>query len=594
MATMWVRHWPYAVKLGVLALGVALAACSDEGNPVDPRGPAREPRPTDEGYETSMPAVVPRVELDFEVNGAFQPGVPIVITVVAKGRRQTDEMKLGIAVHDELIPRDTPPERAGWRPVGSMQGGVPRGAERRLAQTITIAQPGYYRVVAHAVTSGPQPEVAPGDSLILDVSDETLYILVDEKGGRVTDGYDHAVLGGRQPMFGSFGPFTGEGGGAPSVSLSGGPARQTSTSYSYYLEYYNQNVGAYSRVVGASAVIDCLTTSQTVYSSTTYPLDANGSFTFTCAYGYFRGQILLQDLYSNVLNRNRQSGGVVFFNQSIVGQRLVANSDYAAHVFTTLHTYVPVVESRFGGRWRDVLHVVVTDTVQPRHTTYPYPIKDTVFTRNDRVFYEGGLFTTVHEYGHAYQYGAIEPPPVTSAQVCAVHSTNGPSNLQCAFVEGFATFLAVWVTGNELTNAPEYYTTDFDIETQTFYTYSEGLIIEGSVAGFLYDLVDGSGQRDNSSNSAPYEETWDTAVYPGWVIGDLMEACVLHQGSTLTERLSGADQLIYCLEGNVTAETYSPLWRKDWDSVTRNTTLPSGYNSALVRTLWRRNLYGVS
>jgi hypothetical protein len=113
--------------------------------------------------------------------------------------------------------------------------------------------------------------------------------------------------------------------------------------------------------------------------------------------------------------------------------------------------------------------------------------------------------------------------------------------------------------------------------------------------------VDGAGHLDNSANNAVFEETWDTAAYPGSFLADLMEFCapykVVSGTNQYTNNLDGADQLVYCLEGNVSAETYaqtwSSLWRTEWDGVSRGAvTLPTGYSTTLVRTLWKRNLYG--
>jgi hypothetical protein len=588
------RRWPRAGKLVVLGLVAGLAGCSDDlSSPAGPPDPGRDPRPDGDATDTSVPPLVQRVELDFEVNGAFRPGVPIAITAVARGRRQADDMTLELLVHDEPTPAGTPPEQGGRRRIGTLQGGVGRGAERRLGGTVTFASPGFYRVSAHAVTSGPTPPVAQGDSLIADVSDETLYILVDENGGRRLDRHDAQAFAGRLPMFGSYGPFIpgarmpGVRTASASLSPTDGPSRQTSTAYTYWIEYDNDEVGAKRPVAGATAEIKCLDTNFAPVGNPIYPtVNADGSFSFTCPYGYFDGSVLLRDWYSDVVKEDRTTGGVSYFNEYDTNRRLVAASKQAAHVFVLLRTYVPVVEQRFG-RWRARLPVWVSDTAGAKYL----PTKDTVVTNINRVFREDGRFVTMHEYGHAYQYKAIEVWSQSTA--CPVHYTHLPSHRECAFPEGFATFLAVWVAGNEMANTGT--NGDYGIETQTFYTNGDGINIEGSVAGFLYDLVDGSGQRDNSTNTGATEETWDTAVFPGSFIADVMASCALYQASTgaYTYYLSGADQLVYCLEGNVSAEGYTSYWRTTWDSLTRTATLPAGYSSTLVRTLWRRNLYGV-
>lgn len=594
-----VRLRSYAGKVAALALGVALAACSDDndGSPVGPPDPGPSPRPTDGQNDLGVTPIVPRVEVDFAVNGAFRPGVPITITAIGRARRPADQATLELVAHDEPAAATTAGESAGWRRLGSTQGGLGRGAEHRVTQTVTYDQPGYYRVSARAFSNGPTPPLAMGDSLIINTSYETLYILIDENGGRLTNGFDPSAVQGRLPLLGSFGPFVaGARTSARAALLPGGtqPRRQTSTSYTFYFEYDNQDTGTRRPVPGAEAKIDCLDTSFNVYS-TQYPyINTDGSFTFTCPYGYFDGSIRLYDIYSEVMGEGRVNGGVSYFNEG-TARRLVAANQYAAHVFVTLRTYVPTVESRFGNHWRARLPVLVSTTNSAYGPAY-YPTQDTVRTNSTRVFGEDGRFVTMHEYGHAYQYVAIER--WNSSSCPSPHYTHLVSSRSCAFVEGFATFLAVWVAGNELANTTT--NGDYGIETQTFYNNGDGLLIEGSFAGFLYDLVDGSTNRDNAGNTAAQEETWDTAVYPGSFIYDIMKNCApytLVSGTyTYTYYLDGADQVVYCMEGNVTAEsfatTWSSNWRTTWDGVSRGATTPTGYSTTLVRTLWKRNFYG--
>jgi hypothetical protein len=591
-----VRHWPYATKLAALALAAALAGCSDESSPVTAPEPGPAPRPEPGQNDLGVTPVVRRVDLAFAVNGAFRPGVPISITGIARARRQADQLNLELVVHDEPAAASTPGERAGWRGLASFQGSLGRGYEHRLTQTVTFAAPGYYRVSARAISGGPTPELRMGDSLIVNESYETLYILVDENGGRLTNGFEQAALQGRVAMFGSYGPFVA-GARRPGARLSmtpgGEPARQTSTSYTFYFEYDNQDTGTKRPVPGAEVKIDCLDTGFNVYS-TLYPfINSDGSFTFTCPYGYFDGNIRLVDIYSEVMGEGRAVAGVGYFNEG-TARRLVAANQYAAHVFVTLRQYVPTAETRFGNRWRARLPVLVSTTNTSFGPAY-YPSHDTVRTNYSRVFGQDGRFVTMHEYGHAYQYVAIEK--WASSTCPSPHYTHLPSSRSCAYVEGFATFFAVWMAGNELTTGTN---TDYGIETQAFYTNGDGLLIEGSFAGFLYDLVDGSGQRDNSANNAAFEETWDTAVYPGSFIFEIMQTCAPYVQSgttyTYTYYLDGADQIVYCMENNVSAETYattwSTNWRTTWTGVTHSATLPSGYSTSLVRTLWKRNLYG--
>ncbi|HEX8831110.1 MAG TPA: hypothetical protein VF705_08105, partial [Longimicrobium sp.] len=115
-----------------------------------------------------------------------------------------------------------------------------------------------------------------------------------------------------------------------------------------------------------------------------------------------------------------------------------------------------------------------------------------------------------------------------------------------------------------------------------------------SVAGFFYDLVDGPNEPDGADNRPLENESWDTATYPASFIANTMRACVLTDAYT-NSQLDGVDQLIYCLQNSpaeYSAAGRGASWRR-YNTVVRNATAPAGFSATTVRTLWRRNLYGL-
>jgi hypothetical protein len=230
------------------------------------------------------------------------------------------------------------------------------------------------------------------------------------------------------------------------------------------------------------------------------------------------------------------------------------------------------------------------------------PIGDAIITNYSRVFdargADDGLFTTIHEFAHAFHYVAVEP---WGAYSCSnnEHFFTETENLSCAFVEGFADFLTFWTSGGRFGVSP--YGADFGLENNRYLypgtptnppTSGDGMRVEAAVAAFLYDLVDDGSEPDSPSNTTGGSEAWDNlSVTPAWLL-DVMRFCKL---SGVITRLTGPDELIYCLERGTGAfaasQAFSGAWRSR-SSVSMEQTLPT-YSSTDIRTLWRYNFYGV-
>jgi hypothetical protein len=575
----------------VMAAAVLAAGCSDDGlftpgpGPGAPTGPGE---PSDQA--TSVGPFLRRVELEFQATGSFRPGTPVTVTAIARGRRPAADVDFSVVVLDEeMQPGSTTPP---VREVQSSRGAMGRGAEQRLAATLTFARPGLYRVVASARSQPPADEkLAPADSVVGNFSSETLYLLIDETGGRASR--DYAVPQGRMPLYGSFGPFT------PQTAAI---RAQTATAVSGVMWNYNDLSKTHERLGPTVGTLNCRNSTGT-YVASSFNVASDGTFSFSCASGVWYGQILLRSNYADAYGQEGAFAGAQFDQSMGATLSLQSQNQYAGYVYLTLNKNIPTANSRFG-RSRGQITAFVSNTDSTYAILYcPYVTTncsraDVIRSNYKRVFGEDGIFVTMHEYGHGFHYKAIEPWGSTYSCAVGGHKPAVPYSLSCAFVEGFADFFSGWILANQLTSAYGY--SDYNWEIAN-YGGPDGLITEGAAAGFFYDLADGGGDLDAYGNTTAYEESFDNAVYPGSFIANIIQNCspytTTSTGYVYANPLDGMDQVVYCVEGHTNAEiigpTYGSNWRTQWDGVSWSPTFsyPSGFSGTTVRTLWKWNFY---
>lgn len=583
--------------LGTIGITL-LAACDD--NPVS-RGPSPA-RPDEPGTAaTGDVLATQRLAVELSATGAFRPGTPVVVTATARARHDAADVEYDLMVPDDDGTADAR-QRGLGRAVGTFRGAMGRGAQRQLTATITFARPGYYRIEAVARNNplAADPNRA-ADSVLIDLAANTLYVLIDEQGGRLTNGYDRSALAGRTPANGSFGPFVQGRGGAGSSAA----ARQVTMSAAggrHRIVYQNldapknpDGTTALSHVPGVRIIYECLNSSYTPVSRDSLFSAADGTFTIPCASGFYNASAHLRNAYSNVLWPNRANAAVdTFFEYSETDLRV--SNLRGGHVHRLLYRYVPLVNQRFGASRARLTYLVnnVTTTTSPTHYLAG---PDEVELNHNAVFSEYGRFTIMHEYGHAYHYKAIEPWAV-STSYCAgspSHSIDQAYDYNCAFVEGFADFFGSWIAADSLVSDALY--SDWRLETQTFYSGKDGAQVEGAFAGFLYDLVDGPSDPDAINNAGSIDDTGfvDGVTYPASFIASTMRLCSLRDATYTYTRLYATYDLVYCLENSLEPLSVVQSFGYNWyqyTGVTRNATVPSNYNQADVRRLWRANLYG--
>lgn len=584
------------------AVTLLAAACSDN-DPLQP-DPGDEPGAGDAGImPTSSMPFVRRVDLDFEAAGSFRPGQPVNIISIARGRRAAADMEFSLVVLDEETQPGSPPP---VREVQQSRGAMGRGAERRLNAALTFAKPGIYRVVASARSRAPENETrTPGDSIVGNFSSQTLYLYIGENGGKASKQHDPNMAGGRTTLYGSFGPFTGGTAGATNVSLRSEVAQQTTGTVNGVFWVYNDSTRTHERLGYTQGYADCRTSTGTT-QRLPITVNSDGTFSFTCTSGIYTGRIELRNTDAEVFGEAGAFAGATF-DQTVGSQpALQASNQYAGYVFSTYNKHVPAARALFARARPGPITTWVSATngsypiqyCQAINTTFGCTRADVIMQNHTRVFDEDGIFVTMHEYGHSFHHRAIESLPGTYRCDPGGHHIDVPYNLSCAFVEGFADFFAVYLLSSRLTNT---WYSDYTIENRGFYS-SNGLITEGAAAGFFYDLVDGTGQPDSYSNTVA-EETFDNAAYPASFIANIMANCQpYYRNSTGTpvyaNILDGMDQVVYCIEGNVNAETVGPTygtgWRTTWEAVSWSPTFsyPTGFSTTTVRKLWLYNFYG--
>lgn len=291
-----VRRLGRAAVLAVLAAFAAGCDNDSVGPGVD--GPPAEGPSRD---DTGIAPAVRRIGLELRATGAFRPGAPIVVTSSARGVKAARGVDWQLIVLDE--DGESAEIRRTGRPVAQYRGDLSRGGQQQLTATLTFPRAGYYRVLSIARGEGPANEVrTAGDSAIIDLSSETLYLYVDERGGRITDGFDPTVESpGRSPQFGAFGPFVSRQPAAGRASASAARVYDIRT-----FVYYDENIRANRAINNGEITIECLDYSFNVIR--TYPTRTatDGTFEINCETPYYNGIARLRNIYADVYGRDRQ------------------------------------------------------------------------------------------------------------------------------------------------------------------------------------------------------------------------------------------------------------------------------------------------
>jgi hypothetical protein len=319
--------------------------------------------------------------------------------------------------------------------------------------------------------------------------------------------------------------------------------------------------------------------------------------------GYSAELRLTNQAFGTVSNPNLvgQISGGDTENDDIVIDYFVSSSS-ASRVFVNLSATTSASQA-FLGYSRADIGVTITSTGT---SSYYDPNQDQINLLTSGIWGEWGIFTLAHEYGHAVQEKALGGIAALGQCPASGHSIDGAYTLGCAYTEGFADFHGVYARRDVLTHA---FVSDYLIEQDTYYpgytydasgnrtgTSTDGSIIEGAVAAFFYDLVDGPSDPDSYTNQSDGDD--DAVQYPGQYLADIVRTCSVTFGIR-SRRANGVDDLAYCFERTVdpavrNSTTYFPTRSSDSKATleTEGATEPANWSQAAIRTLWTHNLYG--
>jgi hypothetical protein len=159
-------------------------------------------------------------------------------------------------------------------------------------------------------------------------------------------------------------------------------------------------------------------------------------------------------------------------------------------------------------------------------------------------------------------------------------------------VEGFADFFGVWIPSDRLTGPGGSRFSDVLAESNTYRTIGDGAKIEGAVAGFIYDIVDGPADPDGPNNETGVDD--DTITWPATYVSDLISKCDAQVVGIWFTAIDGIDEFIHCAEHDTSGPNAANPFGTFRNEPFRETAVePSGWSATTVRSLWRFNLYGL-
>lgn len=540
--------------------------------------------------------------LEVGIDGPFVPGRDLSLRV-----RSSSAIPVQATVSIYML--DLPQSGGDVVHVGSW-GSLSTNRPSEHRTVIRYETPGYYRVIASARLVGSLPDSIDRRGVATSRT-ETMWILVDSAGGRLTVGYDSTAIIRRRALYGAYGPFPSQG-STPRARLSSSSLARSSGAISVFGTFkyldttsFPVSVNSYVPVKGGRVNASCIGRSapQVITPDVDYPVvsyvGSNGTWSVTCPSGVayewdnVQGNIYPVGQYADVRNHNNASVASPFFGFDNDNLVVYAASNGQGYVLSVLEEYVPQFFSNFG-RSRSKVVVRVHDTDSTYAAKYD-PVDDVVKTKYTRTGNTLGMFTTLHEYAHAFHYGAIEQPASFSL-LNVPHGFHYIESISGSFVEGFATFAAAFIGGSYFSYG--YPGADYNLEEHTYNLISPdsvlGWRIEGAVAGFLYDLVDTPASPNTINNTSDGVDD-DGANYSASTVADIMASGSLNGGA----RIDGVDQFIYCAEQTLSAQslqhpTYGRYYfktRRDAVVYTSLTVNAHALSSSVVRTTWLRNLF---
>lgn len=628
-------------KLTAAALVLLLAAC-DRGL-VDPATAPDPQDPATAGQAEKDLQALPLFDLDLRVAGNASPGTPVNIEVRVKAALPASDTKITVNLpelaametsgrgREFRVPRamSAAVSVAPGRPAASWTPSLAARQEQVYRTSVVFPEPGYYQV--HVAATGTPDEGSPRD--IQNVSHRHVWVLVDERGGRITDSFDPTLLPAgavRAPgpvRFRSGAPLGrleagGKGGASRGIAANSSSCMVNGIFYCdayLYVFYYDQDASVYRPVVGATVTTtyndrDQYTGDPIFVDERMQVTDSLGRYHVDCTlYSYYTDQVVLTGYVETanphvaVYQGNASSPYGITFNHG----RVYDVCEYAAHGYeNTWDLFL----NRDMARVYDNLVYSVNNSRSLMGYTRGY-IGARVYTTGTGAWYEStpdrikmqyntiwgnyGRFVAAHEYGHALHNNALGG---IGTNTCPdPHYLDSASNTRCAYTEGFADFHAALTIGMRMTT----WASDYSLQSaeSSWKNFLGGTATEGRVAAFFLDLADNASTPDNVSGDD------DSAAYGAGYVGKGIKDCYI----TWTEDTTGGNadgivqgniqraydvlDLVHCFEGQITTNGRQSMNSLDSQgniitlkpTSATSITNATGWSRSTVQSIWTAN-----
>lgn len=555
----------------------------------------------------------PRFELDVEVEGALEPGTPIVIRASGRANLETSNAEFRI-----MAPEREAAARSGWGDDFAIPIREPLPALRRevlsvlegqtvsVTETVTFPVEGYYQIVVSMVDRTGDFSLRGGVAVQGDVH-RTVWLVVREGGGKATDRFRLEEL--PEASIPRPGPFVVKGAGRAATApafrgtvsvdpdgdmvLASSPPSPGQNDVFHFVYYFADDLQQYEPVAGAWWKIEFCTKGQgftcdQVTGSIDGYTDTDwGGIYFECTQddGY-HGFV-----YSSDGGVSVGSGIAIQFSGDLPLECGTAHDVYMektrARVFENMRITRANSPSLLGVS-RPPLDVTLSTSDTDSSSFYQTSTdKVTIWTGGQlggHVWGEWGVFIAAHEYGHAVHHESMGG--LLHYQSCPKpHFLKGAHNLGCATSEGFANYHGVAVRDDvevyiirDRIASHWYYPGCNYVDGECDSVNEDGSIIEGAVASFFWDL----GEEFSGEYVAEVISTCEVKyLIPGWI------------------RANGVDHLTFCFEQQIDSSvtgssTYFPTRSSHPSDFRDDADQPSGWSAGLIRDLWTLALYGES
>lgn len=535
-----------------------------------------------------------RFGLELRVSGDLSPGSPVHLQWSVESRLNSPQVDISI-----ILPDVEAAKMSGWgndfrvslelRPARaySWQGALREGESKSGEVGLTIPAPGYYRAVL-SVSSPDGPE-DPAKINQLNSASEKVWILIDDRGGVVTDRFQ----GERIPA--PFLPVPGP----RRTRISSEPMNEAGV----FSNLFSEVVALFRRALGLrrTSTVPLKAIYYHDLDQVWYPVKeafwtvqhleqvgrdwevVGTESNFTGSFGTFHIQCTA-DRYQGHLEirtpqvRMLQAGNPYFEGDtsddcnSATYITIDAIYDEEAHTMMGIDSLADQMES-YLGQYRDRLDVQLYQ--YPDTVCFYERIEDQIHWYDGRVWLTGHYdWVKAHEFAHALHHEAMGEIP--SGYDCdngtPGHHFYTVEDFECAYAEGLADYLGSAITG--------IYESYFESNDAWGIDGEDGSIIEGPVASFFLDLTDSAA------------EAHDSITFPPSYVAAIVETCEVNGGTDA----DGIDHLIYCFENQIDSlvtndPDYFPQRSSDPSSYSESATEPNGWSWSVIRAIWVKNLY---